>query len=59
MSRTLYGWEKDGKFYLSAFARPREHDGKRPAEQFGTRSALDAEVNIRRAELVWEDARAA
>ena len=56
MNGTLYGWEHDGKFYLSAFAKPRAHDGKRPAVEFGTRALLDAEVSSRRSNLVWEDA---
>ena len=56
MSRTFYGWEKDGKFYLSAFARARTYDGKRPAMEFDERALLDSEVSTRRGELVWEDA---
>jgi hypothetical protein len=55
MSRTLYGWEDDGKFYLSAFVKPRAHDGKRPAIEFGTRALLDGEISNRRADLVWEE----
>ena len=54
MTRSLYGWETDGKFYLSAFLAPRNHDGRRPALSFDTKEALDAEVTRRQAELVWE-----
>ena len=55
MRRKLYGWERNGKFYLSAFIKPRDHDGKRPALSFDDRETLDAEVTKRQAELVWED----
>ena len=55
MTRKLYGWEKDGRFYLSAFARPRAHDDKRPAAEYESRAALDADVTQRRVDLVWED----
>ena len=54
MSRTLWGWEHDGKFYLSAFGKPRL-DKHRPAVSFATRETLDAEVTRRGAELIWED----
>lgn len=53
MTRKLYGWEKDGKFYLSAFDKPRL-DKLRPAGEYETRDALDAEVARRGADLIWE-----
>ena len=55
MTRKLYGWEKEGKFYLSALSAPRAHDGKRPAIEFLSHETLDAEITKRQAELVWED----
>lgn len=54
MIRRLYGWEKEGKFYLSAFNAPRP-DGKRPAIQYDTKDDLQAEVTNRSADLVWEE----
>lgn len=54
MTRRLYAWESDGKFYLSAFSAPRTHDGKRPAGEYDTKDALEAEVNRRGADVVWE-----
>ena len=54
MTRKLWGWQKADKFYLSAFMKPRAHDAARPAVSFESRESLDAEVNRRSAELVWE-----
>jgi hypothetical protein len=55
MSRTLYAWKDGGKFYLSAFREPRKHDGKRPANEYGTETELLEDVRQRGAELVWEE----
>ena len=53
MTRTLYAWEKDGTFYLSAFVRP--VNGRRPAVEFTEKTALETEAMRRGAELVWQD----
>jgi hypothetical protein len=50
----LYGWEKDGKFYLSAFREPRMHDGKRPAIEVADKATLETAARQRGAELVWQ-----
>ena len=52
MTRTLYAWEKDGTFYLSAFVRP--VSGRRPAVEFDTKGGLEMEANRRGTELVWQ-----
>ena len=55
MSRKLYGWEKDGKIYLSAFAHDKTLNGRRPATEFSTKEGMEAEIARRGAELVWEN----
>lgn len=52
--KKLYAWEKDGAFFLSAFSEPRPQDGKRPAVEFNTKAAVDAEVQRRGANVIWE-----
>lgn len=54
MSRTLYAWNFDGIFYLSAFARPRD-DKSRPAMEFDSKAGLEDEVRRRGADLAWQD----
>jgi hypothetical protein len=54
MSRTLYAWRDGSKFYLSAFKAPRAHDGKRPANEYGTETELLDDVKQRGAQVVWE-----
>jgi hypothetical protein len=54
MSRILYAWRDGGKFYLSAFKAPRAHDGKRPANEYGTETELLDDVKQREAEVIWE-----
>jgi len=54
MTRKLYAWEKDGKFYLSAFVRPRDHDGHRPAAEFADKGTLETEAMRRGVELDWQ-----
>jgi hypothetical protein len=54
VTRSLYAWEADDIFYLSAFRAPRPHDGKRPAVEFSTKAAVDAEVQRRSANVIWE-----
>jgi len=52
MSRTLYAWEKEGMFYLSAFVR--HLNGRRPAAEFDTKLGLENEAHRRGAELAWQ-----
>lgn len=52
MTRKLYAWEKDGKFYLSAFVRP--VDGRRPSVEFADKGALETEAMRRGIELDWQ-----
>ena len=55
MTRTLYAWSKDGKFYLSAFREPRAHDKKRPAVEFNSEAALLEEARSRGVNVVWDN----
>lgn len=54
MGRTYYAWEDDGRFFLSFMPRPRDASIKRPRQEFGTRSDLEAEVNKRNGAIKWE-----
>lgn len=48
MTRKLYGWERDGKFYLSVFGGAKVHaNGTTPTAEFDSKEALEAEVNRR------------
>lgn len=59
--RQLAAWERDGKWYLSAFIGARVHaNGKVPAKEFDSRAELDAyaakltDAKRRKPELIIE-----
>lgn len=49
--RTIYGWERDGRAYLSPFAASYE---KRPANQYTSRAEAEAFAKTRNCVIVWE-----
>lgn len=61
MARQLAAWERDGKWYLSAFVGARTHaNGKTPAREFDSRAELEeyattrADSRRRRADVIFE-----
>lgn len=50
--RTFYGWEKDGKFYLSALPASVEN---RPHNEYASKADAEAEAKVRRAQIEWEN----
>ncbi len=49
----VYGWEQDGKFYVSRFPKPKD-DKKRPANIFDDQTAAIQDAEQRGVSIEWQ-----
>lgn len=50
----VYGWEQDGKFYVSRFPKPKDGEKLRPANSFDSQTAAVREAEQRGVSIEWQ-----